>query len=149
MGPGKTSVPLRYRQLTWDILGACIEVHRVLGPGLVESAYCKCLEIELRTRGLPFLKEVQVAIPYKGETIENAFRADFIIDRKVVLEIKSLSALDPVHEAQILTYLKLTGLEIGLLINFNVPALRQGVRRMIKARADVSGHNSPDLRVIS
>ena len=143
------SIPLHYRQLTWEILGASIEVHRTLGPGLVESAYGKCLELELRSRNLAFLREVPVAIAYRGETIENAFRADFIVEGKVVLEIKSVTEINPVHEAQLLTYLRLTRLEVGLLLNFNVAALRQGIRRLVRSAPIHPAVGSPDLRAIS
>jgi GxxExxY protein len=149
MGIVERAIPLKYKEITYGILSAGSEVHRRLGPGLVESAYGTCLEIALRIRHIPFLREVAVAIDYKGTSIENAFRADFIVDGKVVVEIKSVSSFDKVHEAQVLTYLKLTGLEVGLLLNFNVPALRQGIRRLVRAHPAIPVLVPPELRVIS
>jgi len=118
-------------ELTHQIIGAAIEVHRFLGPGLLESAYHKCLAHELTLRGLLFKQEVPIPVVYKSVTLDCGYRADFIIAEKVVVEIKSVDAIAPVHEAQLLTYLKLTKCKVGLLINFNVPILKKGIVRRV------------------
>lgn len=122
---------LLYEELTRQIIGAAIEVHRVLGPGLLESAYQVCLAHELELRGIPFERETALPVAYKGVHLDCGYRADFIVDGKVVVELKAIDALAPVHEAQLLTYLKLTGCRVGLLINFNVPVLKDGVIRRV------------------
>ena len=118
-------------RLSHLVIGAAIEVHRCLGPGLLESAYQACLYRELALREVPF--ECQVALPvvYKGLAIDNAYRLDVVVGRLVIVELKSVEEIHPVHEAQLLTYLRLTGLWLGLLINFNVPTLKQGIRRLV------------------
>ena len=117
--------------VTARIIGAAIEVHRTLGPGLLESTYQQLLGRELLLRGIPFLRQVAVPVIYKGEQVDCAYRLDFLIE-DVATEIKSVAALERIHEAQILTYMKLGGWSLGLLINFNVPVLaRGGVRRFI------------------
>jgi GxxExxY protein len=113
------------------VIGAAIEVHKALGPGLLESVYQVCFRYELSLLGIPFQAEVQVPIEYKGLKLNVDYRADFIVDDLVVVELKAVKKLLPVHEAQLLTYLKLTGKKVGLLINFNVPVLKQGIRRRI------------------
>lgn len=119
-----------HTEITGAIIGACIEVHRELGPGLLESAYEIALERELTMRGLSFERQVEIPVRYKGALLPSGYRADLIVE-KVVVELKAVVDLLPVHEAQLLTYLRLTGLPVGLLVNFNVPALRDGgVRRM-------------------
>lgn len=127
-------VPVKWKPLTAEIIGAAIEVHRALGPGLIESVYCGCLEQELGLRRLPFLREQPIAVEYKGSHHPNAFRADFIVARQVIVEVKSVSSLDRIHEVQLSTYLKLAGLQVGLLMNFNVPVLRHGIRRIVRSR---------------
>jgi GxxExxY protein len=117
--------------LTHDIIAAAMEVHRALGPGLLESAYEHCLAHELASRGIPFERQLALPVEYKGDSIDCGFRLDFVIDRTVVLEIKAMDALLPIHEAQLLTYLKLGGYHLGLLINFNVALLKNGIRRLI------------------
>ncbi len=112
------------------IIGACIEVHRHLGPGLLESAYEQCVCHELRLRGLPFERQRQVPLVYKGVALPCGYRLDLVVDDCLVVEIKAVERLLPVHEAQALTYLRLTGLRAALLVNFNVPVLRQGLRRL-------------------
>jgi GxxExxY protein len=119
------------RDLTGQIIGAAIEVHRALGPGLLESAYQACLAHELALRGLSFAQERSLPVEYKGIRLECGYRLDFVVADKVVVELKAVEALDPVHEAQLLTYLKLTGCRVGLLINFNVPVLKNGIKRMV------------------
>lgn len=117
--------------LTHQIIGAAIEVHRTLGPGLLETAYETCLAHELALRGLQAERQVDLPIHYKGHPIDAAYRIDLLVNREVVLEIKAAAALLPIHEAQLLTYLKLGGWQLGLLINFNVPVLKDGIRRLI------------------
>jgi GxxExxY protein len=118
------------KDVTRGIIGAAIEVHRALGPGLLESAYQECLSRELTLRGIPFLREVSLPVFYKGTKVDCAYRIDFVTD-EVVVEIKSVSGIDPIHEAQVLTYMKLGQWNLGLLINFNVPVLTRGIRRLI------------------
>jgi GxxExxY protein len=118
------------KDLTGRIIGAAIEVHRALGPGLLESAYKECLSRELTLRDIPFLRELPLPVIYKGTKVDCAYRLDFLIEG-VVLEIKSVSGIDPIHEAQLLTYMKLGQWRLGLLINFNVPLLARGIRRFI------------------
>jgi GxxExxY protein len=115
---------------THEIIGAAIEIHRALGPGLLESAYDKCLSRELILRSVPFLRQVALPVEYKGAQLDCAYRVDFVIS-DVVVEIKSVVAIEPVHEAQLLTYMKLGGWNLGLLINFNVAVLKRGIRRFI------------------
>lgn len=122
---------LQHQELTERIIGAAIEVHRVLGPGLLESAYEECLRHELDLRGIRWQREVWVAVNYKGHVVPEAYRIDLIIEDCVVLELKAVEQLLPVHEAQLLTYLKLTGKRVGLLINFCVPALKNGIIRRV------------------
>ena len=115
--------------LTYQIIGAAIEVHRVLGPGLLEILYEEALCIELEERNLEYERQKHVAIGYKGRTI-GSFYVDIIVENRVILELKSVKQLAPVHEAQLICYLRLTNLNTGLLINFNVETLKQGVKRM-------------------
>jgi GxxExxY protein len=118
-------------QITKEVIGAAIEVHRALGPGLLESAYQHCLARELSVRGIPFQREVWIGIEYKGITIERAYRLDLLVGGLVVVELKAVDALTPIDDAQLLTYLRLGGWPVGLLINFNVPVLKQGIRRRV------------------
>ena len=120
--------------VTGRILDAAITVHRHLGPGLLESIYAQCLRIELAARGMRFTVHRGVPIAYKGRPIDTCYRVDLVVEDMVVVEIKAVERLMPVHEAQTLTYLYLTGCRCGLLINFNVPRLMDGVRRLINAR---------------
>lgn len=119
------------KELTGQIIGAAIEVHREIGPGLLESAYQACLAREFSLRSLPFEQEKPLPVEYKGMRVECGYRLDFIVAGKVVVELKAVNAIHKVHEAQLLTYLKLTGCRVGLLINFNVPMLKDGVKRMV------------------
>ena len=113
------------------IIGACIAVHEALGPGLLESAYQACVAHELANRSIPFGKEVEVPVNYAGNLVDCGFRLDFVIDNKVVLELKAVEKVLPIHEAQVLTYLKLTGCKLGLLINFNVKLLKDDITRLV------------------
>lgn len=119
------------KDLTEKIVGAAIEVHRQLGPGLLESTYQACLTRELSLRGLPFEQEVGLPVEYKGIRVDCGYRLDLLVDGKVVIELKAIDEIHPVHEAQPHTYLKLSGRRVGLLINFNVPVLKDGIRRRV------------------
>jgi GxxExxY protein len=120
--------------LTWQIIGAAIEVHKLLGPGLLESTYESCLCHEFVLRGIPFERQQPIPLVYKGIKLDCGFRLDLHIAKRVIVELKSVDGLNPVHEAIILTYLRLSGCELGLLINFNVSVLKDGVRRFIMPR---------------
>ncbi len=122
---------LKQESLTNSIIGAAIEVHRELGPGLLESAYERCLGRELTVRGHDVQRQVDLPVTYKGEVIESGYRIDMIVDRLVVVELKCVEQLMAVHKAQLLTYLKLSRKEVGLVINFLVPTLKDGVVRMV------------------
>lgn len=118
-------------KVTETIIGAAIEVHRSLGPGLLESAYSECLCRELSLRGVPFEREKALPLEYKGIKLESGCRLDLLVANSVVVEVKAVETLAPVHEAQLLTYLRLGGWRIGLLINFNVVLLKHGIHRKI------------------
>lgn len=122
---------LRERELTEAIIGAAIEVHRSLGPGLLESSYEQCLSHELKQRGLRVRNQVALPLVYKGLELECGFRLDLIVEDTVVVELKAVEALQPVHEAQLITYLKLSRMTVGLLINFCVPVLKDGIVRRV------------------
>ena len=116
---------------TSPIIGAAIEVHRSLGPGLLESAYEECLCHELRLCGLEFRRQIDLPVIYKGLSLNCGYRIDLIVQDEVILELKSIEKLLPVHQAQLLTYMRLAGKRVGLLINFNVPLLTQGIVRRV------------------
>jgi GxxExxY protein len=120
--------------LTRRIIGAAIEVHKLLGPGLLESAYEECLCHELALRGVRFEKQKPGPLVYKAVKLDCGFRLDLLVEGRVVVELKSIEGLGPIHEAVILTYLRLSGHQLGLLINFNVPVLKDGVRRFVMPR---------------
>jgi len=122
---------VRTNELSELVIGAAIEVHKTLGPGLLESTYAACLRRELLLRNIPFTYEVPLPVSYKGELLDCGYRLDFLIDGRLVVELKSVETLDPLHEAQLLTYLKLGGWHVGLLINLNVPVLKNGIRRRV------------------
>jgi GxxExxY protein len=115
--------------VTERIIGCAIEVHRALGPGLLESAYERCLAFELGQHGIPFRQQLPVPVEYKGNRIECGYRIDLLVDDAVIVELKSVDQLAPVHEAQLLTYMKLARIRTGLLINFNQRRLVDGLRR--------------------
>jgi GxxExxY protein len=117
--------------ITHEIIGAAIEVHKRLGPGLLESAYEECLAHEVRLRNLRIDQQVGVPVVYKETKLECGYRMDLLVEGRIVVELKSMESLAPIHEAIILTYLRLSGHKIGLLINFNVAILKDGVRRFI------------------
>lgn len=116
-------------ELSEDVIGACVEVHRTVGPGLLESAYHVCLAHELSLRGLDFEREKSLAIRYKGVELDQGYRLDFVVKERLVLELKAVEQLLPIHEAQIITYLRLATLPVGLLINFHAATLKAGLRR--------------------
>lgn len=117
--------------LTNQIIGAAIEVHKVLGPGLLESAYEECLCHELDLRRIHYTRQQSLPVEYKGVKLDCGYRIDLLVEDSVILELKSVDSLQPIHDAQLLTYLRLTGLKVGLLINFNVPILKRGLRRLV------------------
>jgi len=119
--------------LTAKIIGAAIEVHKALGPGLLESAYERCLAYELSLLKIGFERQVPLPVRYKSLPLDCGYRLDFLVENLVVLELKAVERLEAIHEAQMLTYLKLGGWRVGLLINFNVPVLKRGIRRLIYA----------------
>ena len=114
-------------------MGAAIEVHRTLGPGLLESAYEECLCRELAIRGLSFERQKSLAVSYKGVALDCGYRLDVVVEGLVILELKAVDQIEPIHEAQLLTYLKLSELKLGMLINFNVPLLKHGIKRIVNS----------------
>jgi GxxExxY protein len=122
---------MEINKITESIIGASIEVHKSLGPGLLESAYERCLEHELKLRNIHVERQVPVPVIYKDLQLEYGYRIDLLVENKVIVEIKSVDVLHPVHEAQVLTYLKFAEKKVGLLINFNVKLLKQGLKRYI------------------
>lgn len=117
--------------LSARIIGFAIEVHRHLGPGLLESAYEECLCFELKSAQIPFKRQVALPVTYKSVRLDCGYRLDIVVCDSLILELKTVERLLPVHEAQMLTYLKLSGIRVGLLLNFNVPVLRDGLRRLL------------------
>jgi GxxExxY protein len=122
----------KLNQLSEAIIGSAIAVHRELGPGLLESAYEACLEYELIDRGFIVERQKEVPVIYRGIRVDCGFRIDLLVDNLVIVELKSVEKLDRIHEAQVLTYLKLTKLHLGLLINFNVTRLMDGFKRLVE-----------------
>ncbi len=118
-------------ELTSQIIGAAIEVHRALGPGLLESCYEACLCYELSQRGLKFERQSPIPVVYKEVKLDCGFKADLIVEDSVVVELKAVDKLTDVHQAQVMTHMRLTGMQVGLLINFNVRYLKQGLRRIV------------------
>ncbi len=121
----------KLNEITENIIGAAIEVHKVLGPGLLESAYEACLCYELAERAMKFEKQKPLPVIYKDVKLEAGYRLDILVERMVIVEIKTLDKLLPIHEAQLISYLKLSGCNVGLLINFNVKVLKNGLRRFV------------------
>ncbi len=119
-------------ELTERIIGAAIEVHRSLGPGLLESAYEECMCHELRLRGIPFSRQQALDIMYKGSAVGSACKLDLLVDERVIVELKAVTEVAELHRAQLLTYLRLSGKPVGLLINFNVPVLKDGITRVVQ-----------------
>jgi GxxExxY protein len=117
--------------LSRRVIGLAIEVHRLIGPGLLESAYEECLCRELELAGLSFRRQMPVPVEYKGHRLECGYRLDLVVEDRVLVELKAIDHLLPIHEAQVLTYLRLTGLRIGLLMNFHALRLKDGIRRLV------------------
>jgi GxxExxY protein len=122
-----------HADLTWRILGSAIEVHRVLGPGLLEHTYRRCLMLQLEEDGLRVRSEVPIPIEYKGLKLDTSYRADLIVEDAALVELKAVEQVSRVHCLQTLTYLRLARLPVGLLVNFNVPRLKEGVRRFVNS----------------
>ena len=122
---------MNMNQLSSKIIGAAIEVHKTLGPGLLESAYEECLCHELGMQGLLFEKQKPLSIDYKGKKLDCGYRLDIIVEKAVIIELKSCEKIEPIHKAQLLTYLKLSGLNLGLILNFNVSLMRDGIVRIV------------------
>jgi GxxExxY protein len=118
-------------EITEKIIGAAIAVHKELGPGLLESAYEACLVYELAQSGLKVESQKSLPVSYRGVQVDCGYRIDLLVEDQIILELKSVEKLEPIHEAQILSYLKLSGYKIGLLINFNVSLLKNGIRRFV------------------
>ncbi len=118
-------------ELTDKIIAAAIEVHRNLGPGLLESAYEECFCHELYIKGFPFVRQKPLPLEYKGIKLDCGYRMDIVVDNKVVVELKCVDKILPVHEAQLLTYLRLSNIKVGLIINFYTPVLKDGIKRLV------------------
>lgn len=121
----------RLNKITGDIIGAAIEVHRALGPGLLESAYETCLSYEIEKRAYKVISQKSIPLIYKEVNIDNAYRIDLFVEDSVIVEIKSVEKILPIHEAQLMSYLKLANCKVGLLINFNVLVLKNGIKRIV------------------
>lgn len=117
--------------LSRQVIGSCIEVHKLLGPGLLESVYTECLCLELDSQGIKYLRESIIPVEYKGSIIETLLRADIIVEDQIIVELKSVNDMIPIYDAQLLTYLKLSNRRLGLLINFNVLLLKDGIKRIV------------------
>ncbi len=120
-----------YKELTSEIIGMAIEVHRILGPGMLESVYETCLVYELRRKGLHVEQQKVIAVQYKDITLEKGYVIDILVEQKIVVELKTVTDFLPVHTAQVLSYLRLSGCKVGLLINFNVRLLKNGIKRLV------------------
>ena len=125
------NIPMTDNELTHEIIGAAIEVHKNLGPGLLESTYEECLCHELSQRGIPFERQKPVSVVYKGVKLDCGYRLDLLVSDRVILELKSVEALAPIHDSIMITYLKLSEHRIGLLMNFNVQILKEGIKRLV------------------
>jgi GxxExxY protein len=122
---------LHQEEITNEIIGAAIDVHRELGPGLLESAYEACLCYELSERQIPFARQVAIPVTYKSVRIDCGYRADIIVAENVVVELKAVDSVSDLHKAQLLTYLRITSLNVGLILNFNTPVLKNGIVRLV------------------
>lgn len=126
----------RLQQLSNTVIGAAIEVHRELGPGLLESVYEECLRVELESIGLSVKTQVDFPLIYKGKETGKDFRIDMLIEDVLIVELKAVEIMKPLHEVQLLTYMRLTDIHMGLLINFNVPVLKEGIKRKINGKLE-------------
>lgn len=124
-------------KLSSKVIGAAIDVHKVLGPGLLESAYERCMCHELTLRGLGFGSQKPLAVSYKGQSLDCGYRLDIVVEDRIIVELKSCEAIEPIHKAQLLTYLKLAGFQLGLLLNFNVTVMRDGIARIVNNLKEV------------
>lgn len=131
MATAARSPSVRVNQITGGVIGAAMKVHSVLGPGLLESAYQASLAHELRNRGFEVATQVALPVVYEGQKLEVGYRIDLVVESRVVIEVKSVESIHPIHEAQLLSYMRLSKIPIGLLINFNVLHLRDGIKRMV------------------
>jgi GxxExxY protein len=122
---------MNINDLTGEVIGAAIEVHKHLGPGLLESAYEECLCHELRLREIVYERQKPLVINYKQVRLDCGYRLDLVVEDKVILELKSCERIEDIHKAQLLTYLKLSGLQLGLILNFNVPVMKEGIVRVV------------------
>ncbi len=122
-------------KISYEIIGACYEVHSRLGPGMLESTYQKCLLFELNELGYKTESEVFLPVTYKNMHIDHAYKADIIVNQKVIIELKAVEAFSDAHSAQLLTYLKMSNLRLGLLLNFNVKSMKHGIKRIINSKA--------------
>ena len=118
-------------ELSSKIIGAAIEVHKKLGPGLLESVYEECICHELSLRGIAFERQKPLPVVYKGKKLDCGYRLDIVVEKVIIVELKSCEKIEPIHRAQLLTYLKLSGLNLGLLLNFNTPVMRDGIVRIV------------------
>ena len=144
LGRAEVAESIVMNGLTEKIIGLAIEVHKVLGPGLLESAYEGCLAHELTLANISFERQVPLPVTYKSLQLDCGYRIDFLVEKTLVLELKAVESLQSIHEAQLLTYLKLGGWPIGLLINFNVPVLKKGIKRMVH-NLEATSANSASL----
>jgi GxxExxY protein len=133
---GRKEHIMEINQLSSKIIGAAIEVHKAIGPGLLESAYEKCLCQELKLRGFSFENQKPLPLFYKGEKLDCGYRMDVVVEKTIIVEMKSCEKIEPIHKAQLLTYLKLSGLRLGLILNFNVPVMRDGIARIANKLAE-------------
>ena len=122
---------MNINELTGQIIGSAIEVHTILGPGLLESAYEECLCHELQTRKISFERQKPLPVKYKKATLDCGYRLDMVVENLVIVELKACTYIDPIHKAQLLTYLRLSELHVGLLLNFSVPVMRDGIIRIV------------------
>ena len=122
--------------LVHEVIGACIEVHRFLGPGLLESAYEACLARELELSNIPFERQKPLPVTYKGVQLDCGYRLDLLVDHQLVVELKAVDSIQPIHEAQLLTYLRMTGCTLGLLANFHTKTMKDGLKRMVLNHPD-------------
>jgi len=118
-------------EITARVIGAAIEVHIALGPGLLESAYEECLSQELQLRGISFERQKPLPVEYEGARLDCGYRLDMVVEDRVILELKACDSIEEIHKAQILTYLRLSGLKLGLILNFNVPVMKEGIVRVV------------------
>jgi len=125
--------------LGYKVLGLAIEVHKHLGPGLLERAYESCLIKELEFHKISYQRQLPLTLQYKGEVLDEGYRLDLVVDRRIILELKCVDSITPIHLAQILTYLKLSGMSLGYIINFNTKTLMKGVKRVVSGHDDLRG----------